>query len=137
VYALQNRHPQVGSGMIGELEKEMEETDFLNHVKKTLGASCLKHTKKLGKPIKKIAVCGGSGRFLLKNAIQTGVDAYITADFKYHEFFDADGHLLLIDPGHFESEQFTPEIFYTIIQKKFPTFAIHLSKVNTNPVNYF
>ncbi len=137
IYALQNKHPQAGSGMVGELEKEMTETDFLNLVKKTLKAGSIKHTKKLQKPIKKVALCGGSGRFLLKNAIRSGADAYITADFKYHEFFDADGQLLLIDPGHFETEQFTPEIFYDIIQKKFPKFAIHLSKVNTNPVNYF
>ena len=87
--------------------------------------------------IEKIAFCGGSGRFLLKDAIKSGADAYITADFKYHEFFDVDKNLILIDVGHFESEQFTPEIFYDIIQNKFPTFAIHLSKINTNPINYF
>lgn len=137
LYSLANKHPLVGSGMLGELKTGMNETDFLNHVKTIFGAGCLKHTAKLKKTIKKVAVCGGSGRFLLKNAIQRGADAYITSDFKYHEFFDAEDKLLLIDTGHFESERFTPEIFYDIIQKKFPTFAIRLSKVNTNPVNYF
>ncbi|MDP1800029.1 MAG: Nif3-like dinuclear metal center hexameric protein [Bacteroidota bacterium] len=137
IYSIANKHQQIGSGMVGELEKEMNENDFLGHVKKSLLCGCLKHTKKLGKSIKKVAICGGSGRFLLKNAINSGADAFITSDFKYHEFFDAENKILLIDAGHFETEQFTPEIFYEIIQNKFPTFAIRLSKTNTNPVNYF
>lgn len=137
VYSLENQHPQTGSGMIGELSEAMDENSFLGLVKKTFKAGVLRHTPKTGKMIKKVAVCGGSGRFLLKKAIQSGAQAYITADFKYHEFFDADGRLLLIDTGHYESEQFTPEIFYDCIHKKFPTFAIRLSKINTNPVNYF
>lgn len=137
IYSIANKHQQIGSGLIGELEIGMKEDDFLGHVKKCLLSGCLKHTKKTGKTIKKVAICGGSGRFLLKNAINSGVDAFITSDFKYHEFFDAENKLLLIDAGHFETEQFTPEIFYEIIQNKFPTFAIRLSKTNTNPVNYF
>jgi dinuclear metal center YbgI/SA1388 family protein len=137
IYALDNHHSGIGSGMVGELDVAMNETDFLNHVKKTFQVPSLKHTKRLDKKIKKVAICGGSGRFLLKNAIQSNSDAYITSDFKYHEYFDAENKLLLIDTGHYESEQFTPEIFYEIIQKKFTTFAIHLSKINTNPINYF
>jgi dinuclear metal center YbgI/SA1388 family protein len=137
VYLLTNKHPQIGSGMTGELENPMTEMDFLNHVKKTFGVPALKHTKKLGKNVKKVAFCGGSGHFLLKNAIGSQADAFITSDFKYHEFFDVDNKLLMIDTGHYESEQFTPEIFYEIINKKFTTFAIHLSKINTNPINYF
>ena len=137
IYSIANKHQQIGSGMIGEFEKEMNENDFLAHVKKSLLSGCLKHTNKTGKTIKKVAICGGSGRFLLKNAINSGADAFITADFKYHEFFDAENKLLLVDAGHFETEQFTPEIFYEIIQNKFSTFAIRLSKTNTNPVNYF
>ncbi len=137
IYSIANKHQQIGSGMIGELETGMKEDDFLGHVKKSLLSGCLKHTKKTGKIIKKVAICGGSGRFLLKNAINSGADAFITADFKYHEFFDAENKLLLNYAGHFETEQFTPEIFYEIIQNKFPTFAIRLSKTNTNPVNYF
>lgn len=137
VYALNNAHPQIGSGMVGTLKEPMHETEFLNHVKSVFRVPTVKHTQTLQKPVKKVAVCGGSGSFLLKNAINSGADAYITSDFKYHEFFDADHKLLLIDTGHYESEQFTPEIFYDIIKKKFTTFAIHLSKINTNPINYF
>jgi putative NIF3 family GTP cyclohydrolase 1 type 2 len=137
IYNLDNQHPLIGSGMIGELAEALKESDFLNHVKQVFKVPTIKHTKLLQKSIKKVAFCGGSGRFLLKNAISCGADAYITSDFKYHEYFDAENALLLIDTGHYESEQFTPEIFYDIIQKKFTTFAIHLSKINTNPINYF
>ena len=137
IYNLDNQHPLIGSGMVGELAEPLKESDFLNHVKKVFKVPTVKHTKLLQKSIKKIAFCGGSGRFLLKNAISCGADAYITSDFKYHEYFDAENALLLVDTGHYESEQFTPEIFYDIIQKKFTTFAIHLSKINTNPINYF
>jgi dinuclear metal center YbgI/SA1388 family protein len=137
IYAMSNHHPQVGSGMTGSFESEMTEEEFLKHVKKTFRAGMLKHTVKTGRKIKKVAVCGGSGRFLLKDAIKAGADAFITADFKYHEYFDAEGRLLLVDVGHNETEQFTPEIFYDVIRKNFATFAIHLSKINTNPVNYF
>jgi dinuclear metal center YbgI/SA1388 family protein len=137
VYPLSNKYNQVGSGLVGELEKGVPEDEFLKLVKKSLKANCLKYTKKTGKFVKKVALCGGSGRFLLKNAINSGSDAFITADFKYHEFFDAEDKLLLIDAGHYETEQFTPEIFSAVIQKKFPTFAVRLSKINTNPVNYF
>jgi putative NIF3 family GTP cyclohydrolase 1 type 2 len=87
--------------------------------------------------IEKIALCGGSGSFLLPNAITAGVQAFITADFKYHQFFDADSKLLIADIGHYESERFTPEIVYDLLKEKFPTFAIQISKTNTNPVNYF
>lgn len=137
IYELDKPYQEIGSGMIGELPEPMEELDFLNHVKATFKVPTLKHTKKTGRKVKKVAFCGGSGRFLLKNAIHSGAEAYITSDFKYHEFFDAENKLLLIDTGHYESEQFTPEIFYELIQKKFTTFAIHLSKINTNPINYF
>lgn len=137
IYSISNKHNLIGSGMLGEFEIPMTEQDFLLHVKKTFNSGCIKHTQKTGNNIKKVAVCGGSGRFLLKNAISNKTDAFITADFKYHEFFDVENKLLLIDAGHYETEQFTPEIFYEIIQNKFPTFAIRLSKTNTNPVNYF
>ncbi|MGZ3900031.1 MAG: Nif3-like dinuclear metal center hexameric protein, partial [Bacteroidia bacterium] len=137
IYSLGNRLGTVGSGLTGELENPLNEDDFLALVKKSLNAECLKYTQKTGKSVKKVALCGGSGRFLLKNAINSQSDAFITADFKYHEYFDAEGKILLIDAGHYETEQFTPEIFYDIIRKKFPTFAIRLSKIKTNPVNYF
>jgi dinuclear metal center YbgI/SA1388 family protein len=137
IFDLNNTHSQVGSGMLGEFEFPMEEIDFLHHIKSTFNVPLIKHTQTLNKKIKTVAVCGGSGYFLLKNAINASVDAYITSDFKYHEFFDVDNKLLLIDAGHYESEQYTPEIFYSIIRNKFTTFAIHLSKINTNPINYF
>ncbi len=137
VYPLDNSYQNVGSGMTGEFEKSIPETDFLNLVKKTFNLKVVKHTSLLNKPIKKVAFCGGSGSFLIKNAINSGSDAYISSDIKYHEFFDAESRILIADTGHFENEQFTPEIFYTLIQKKFTTFATYLSKVNTNPVNYF
>ncbi len=137
VYALANKLNTVGSGLVGELKTELNEDDFLKLVKKSLKSDCLKYTQKRGKFVKKVALCGGSGSFLLKNAINAKVDAFVTSDFKYHEFFDADQKLLLIDAGHYETEQFTPEIFYSIVQNKFPTFAIRLSKIKTNPVNYF
>jgi dinuclear metal center YbgI/SA1388 family protein len=137
IYHLSNNHPLVGSGMRGELVEPIQEKEFLKHVKNTFKVPFIKHTPLTGKMIKKVAICGGSGRFLLKEALRSGADAFITADFKYHEYFDADGRILVIDTGHYESEQFTPEIFYDIIKKKFATFAIHLSKINTNPVNYF
>lgn len=137
VYPLDNSYQNVGSGMTGEFEKPIPETDFLNLVKKTFNLKVVKHTSLLNKPIKKVAFCGGSGSFLIKNAINSGSDAYISSDIKYHEFFDAESRILIADTGHFENEQFTPEIFYTLIQKKFTTFATYLSKVNTNPVNYF
>ena len=137
IYPLENKLNIVGSGLIGEFEAGIDEDTFLGLTKKTFKAGFLKHTKKRGKSVKKVAICGGSGRFLLKNAINTQCDAFITADFKYHDFFEVEHKLLLIDAGHYETEQFTPEIFYEIISKKFATFAIHLSKISTNPVNYF
>lgn len=137
LFSITNKLSTVGSGIVGELETPLSEDEFLTMVKKALNCEMLKFTEKRGKNVKKVALCGGSGRFLLKNAINSGSDAYITADFKYHEYFDTEGKILLVDAGHYETEQFTPEIFYDLIKKKFPTFAIRLSKIKTNPVNYF
>jgi dinuclear metal center YbgI/SA1388 family protein len=137
IYSLQNKSPFIGSGMVGELAETMEELKFLEHVKKTFIVPVIKHTALSGKLIKRVAICGGSGSFLLKQAIARQADAFITADFKYHEYFDVENKLLLVDAGHYETEQFTSEIFYELIKKKFTTFAIHLSKINTNPINYF
>jgi len=115
----------------------MIENDFLNHLKIVFNLKSVKHTKFLEKKIQKVSLCGGSGSFLLKNAINLKSDIYISSDFKYHEFFDAENSILIADIGHYESEQFTPEIFYEIISNKFPTFALYLTEINTNPVNYF
>ena len=128
---------QVGSGMIGILENEMSENDFLRLIKDKLNVGALRHTGLSDKPIKKVAICGGSGSFLIEDAKRCGADAYITADLKYHDFFEADNEILIIDAGHFETEQFTKQLFADIILKKNPKFAVQISRVNTNSVNYF
>jgi dinuclear metal center YbgI/SA1388 family protein len=136
VYPLANNWETAGAGMIGFLDEELSELAFLEKVKETFNAKSLRYTRLIGKEIKKVAVCGGSGANFLSNAIQAGADVFITADFKYHQFFDADGKIVIAEIGHFESEQFTKEIFYELLMKNFTNFAIHLSEVNTNPINY-
>ncbi len=136
IVALSNSNNQVGAGMIGELATEMDEKAFLNHLKKVMKADGIRYTALRGQKLKKVAVCGGSGSFLLKNAINAGADVFVTADFKYHQFFDAENQLIIADIGHYESEQYTMELFYEILTRKFTTFALHLSKINTNPINY-
>jgi dinuclear metal center YbgI/SA1388 family protein len=137
IYQLENTYQNIGSGMVGELETPISEMEFLARLKSVFMLKLIKHTPLLTKSIKKVALCGGSGSFLLKNAINSKSDIYISSDFKYHEFFDAENKILIADIGHYESEQFTPEIFYEIISNKFPTFASYLTETNTNPVNYF
>ena len=123
-------------GMIGELQTAMNEMEFLNFVKSTLGCGVIRHSKFLEKPIKKVAVLGGSGSFGISAAKAAGVDAYLTADLKYHDFFSAENQILLMDIGHYESEQFTKTFLKTYLTKKIPNFAVLLSKINTNPVKY-
>jgi len=137
IYSLDNTHPCVGSGMIGTLPKPMAEKDFLTHLKKAMKLECIRHSPLLGKKIERVALCGGSGSFLLPDALAKGAQVLVTADFKYHQFFDADSKLVIADIGHYESEQFTPEIIYALLKEKFTTFALQFSKTNTNPVNYF
>lgn len=137
VFQLDNKYQKVGSGMIGDLENPMNELEFLDFVKNKLKTKVIRHTPFLNKAIKRVAVCGGAGSFLLKNAIHSAADVFITGDFKYHEFFDAEDRILINDIGHFESEQFTQELLLEIIQKKFPNFAVRLTEVNTNPINYY
>ncbi len=136
LYPITNAFQEVGAGLIGELPSPQEETNFLYFVKDAMKAEVIRHTVFTGKKVRKVAVCGGSGSFLLKQAITAGADVFVTADFKYHEFFDAEGKLVIADIGHFETEQFTQELLAEIISKKFPTFAIRLTKINTNPVKY-
>lgn len=136
IVLLENDNPEIGAGAIGELEHEMDAKDFLAFLKQKMNAKMVRHTKDLGRPIKKVAVCGGAGSFLLKNAIAQKADVFVSGDFKYHEFFDAESHLMIADIGHYESEQFTSEIFLALISQKFSTFAVRLSEVVTNPVNY-
>ena len=136
ILSTDNALSQVGAGIIGELEKPMSEMDFLVYLKSAMNTNCVRFSPTAGKQIKKVAACGGSGSFLLNTAIYQGADVFVTGDFKYHQFFDADGKILIADIGHYESEQFTKELIFEYLNKKSIKFAVHLSKVNTNPVNY-
>jgi dinuclear metal center YbgI/SA1388 family protein len=132
-----NSFDLVGSGMMGELPEPKNETAFLTEIKAAFGLQVIKHTALTGRKVKKVAVCGGSGSFLMKTALAARADFYITADIKYHEFFDAEGQLVVADIGHWESEQFTPDLLVGVLKANFPTFAVLKSEVNTNPVKYF
>jgi len=136
VYELANKFQDIGSGVIGELEVEESEDDFLSRLKTDLKTDCIRHTNLLGKKVKKVAICGGSGSFLLNDAIAAGADVFVTADFKYHQFFDADNKIIIADVGHYESEQYTNELIYEILNEKIPNFAVRLTKKSTNPINY-
>lgn len=137
IYPLDNIYEETGAGMIGELENAIPEKDFLDKIKEVFNVGCIRHTQLLNKSIKKVAICGGSGSFLLAKAMSSSADIFITGDFKYHQFFDAENKILIADIGHYESEQFTKELFYDILKKKFPNFAFYFSEENTNPVNYY
>jgi dinuclear metal center YbgI/SA1388 family protein len=137
IYPIQNENPYEGSGMIGSLEKALDEGAFLNLLKDTFRCGVIRHTKFLNKKIKTVALCGGSGSFLLRKAIAQNADVFVTGDFKYHEFFDAENRILIADIGHYESEQFTSKIIADKLKEKFTNFAIHLTEINTNPINYF
>lgn len=136
IYDLQNQHQNIGLGMIGELENPMAEKSFLALVKEKMQAEGIRHSQFLGKKIQKVAVLGGSGSFAIKNAIQAGADAFLTADLKYHQFYEAENQLILADIGHFESERYTKNYIVDYLTKKIPNFAIILSEENTNPVKY-
>ena len=137
VVPLCNNYQTVGSGVIGELQVELDEREFLNLLKKQFNLTIIKHTALLNKPIKKVALCGGAGSFLTKNAIASKADIYVTSDIKYHEFFDARNKIVVADIGHWESEQFTVDLLVEILQSKSPIFAVLKSEVKTNPVEYF
>ena len=137
VLQLSNNDPGVGSGLLGELENPMSETDFLTSLKLQFKVPTVRHSVFLGKTIKKVAICGGAGSFLISRALACAADAFVTADMKYHEFFDANGRLLMADIGHYESEQFTIDLLQEFLAQKFPTFAVLKTGVNTNPVHYF
>jgi dinuclear metal center YbgI/SA1388 family protein len=132
-----NPNQDIGAGMLGTLPAPLSEPDFLALLKRQMKTGVIRHTALRGKNISKVALCGGSGSFLLKDAIGAEADIFITGDYKYHQFFDAEDKIIIADIGHYESEQFTPEIFEAIIKKKFPTFAVLLSNLNTNPVKYY
>jgi len=135
-YPLNNENQHEGAGMIGELTEPVETTTFLKQLKNDFNSPCIRHTAIHKKYIQRIAFCGGSGSFLLKKAIQEKADIYITGDFKYHEFFDAEQQIIIADIGHYESEQFTKDLIRDVLKKNFTNFVVYLSKTNTNPVNY-
>jgi dinuclear metal center YbgI/SA1388 family protein len=136
IQRLENENQEVGSGMIGELEDAEEPIEFLERLKISMNTNCVRHTSIVRPEIKRVAVCGGSGSFLLQDAIRADADVFVSADFKYHEFFDSDGKIIIADIGHYESEQFTKELISEVLREKFRTFAINFSKTVTNPIRY-
>jgi hypothetical protein len=137
VVSLVNRHTGIGSGLTGELPEAVDESVFLNRLKDVFRLAVIRHTAFTGRHIKRVALCGGSGSFLIPSALAVDADIYVTADMKYHEFFDADGRILIADIGHYESEQFTIDLLVEHLEQKFTTFAVLKTGVVTNPVRYF
>jgi dinuclear metal center YbgI/SA1388 family protein len=136
IISMDNEHEYVGAGRIGELPNPKSAREFLSILKKSFKSECVRHSSILDKKIKTVALCGGSGNFLLPQAKQYGADIFVSADFKYHDFFNAENKIMIADIGHYESEQYTIELIGDFLRKKFPRFAFHLSKINTNPINY-
>lgn len=136
LYPLENEWIQAGAGIVGELETPETELEFLKRIKKIFEVECVKHNRLTGREIQKVALCGGAGAFLIPQAIRSGADIFITGEIKYHDYFGHEDEILLAEIGHYESEQYTKEIFYSIIRDLFPNFALHLSKINTNPIKY-
>jgi len=137
LHLLENENQEIGSGMIGDLPKPLENKEFLKYVKEKMNLKVIRHTQFIEKPIQKVALCGGSGSFLLKKAMVKGADAFVSADFKYHEFFDAEGKCIIADIGHYESEIYTTELFRDFLKKQFPEIKIHITEKNTNPIDYY
>ncbi len=137
IYPLENKHEKTGGGMAGFLDEEMPEMLFLEQVKKVLHVPVVRHNGFSDRKLKKIAICGGSGSFLMDAAFRSGADAFLTADIKFHEFFEYQHQMLVADVGHYESEQFTTEILVELLKEKFANFALQISKHSTNPVHYF
>ncbi|PWJ41821.1 Nif3-like dinuclear metal center hexameric protein [Sediminitomix flava] len=138
LHQLENVNQEVGSGMVGSLENEMEPIEFLKYLKDKMELSCIRHTKLTDGKIKKVAVCGGAGSFLLHRAKAAGADIYITGDFKYHEFFDAEEQIIIADIGHYESEIFTKDILVSYVKEQAKdVFPVISCDTNTNPIQYF
>lgn len=137
MYSILNKNQDEGAGMVGELETAVDEHTFLNTVKEIFNCGIIRHTKLKGEEVKRVAFCGGSGSFLLNDAKSVQADVFITGDFKYHEFFDAENQIVIADIGHYESEQFTSNRIQDLLTKNFPNLQVLLSEINTNPINYF
>ncbi len=136
IYVLENTFNHVGSGVFGDLDTEISSIEFLKNLKSKMKTDCVRHTKLVKKSIKRVAICGGSGAFLLNKAKMVKSDIFISSDFKYHDFFNSENEIIIADIGHYESEQFTKELIYDMLINNFSKFAVLLSKVNTNPINY-
>ena len=136
IFSLNIKFKSVGAGLIGDLNESIDPAKFISSLKIKMNTSCVRYTELIDKKIKTVAVCGGSGSFLLSTAINSNADIFISSDFKYHEFFDADNKIIIADIGHFESEQYTKDLIYDFLRKKITKFAVHLSQVKTNPINY-
>jgi dinuclear metal center YbgI/SA1388 family protein len=137
ILALENTFDAAGSGLLGYLPQPVPEREFLAMLKKAFGLSVIRHTCLQGKPVEKVALCGGAGSFLIKTALAAGADFYVTADVKYHEFFDAENRLVIADIGHYESEQYSISLVFDHLKQKCTTFAVLKTEINTNPVQYF
>ncbi|HPF02724.1 MAG TPA: Nif3-like dinuclear metal center hexameric protein [Bacteroidales bacterium] len=137
LYPLENENLNAGLGCVGNLPEPVDEKSFLTMLKENLGSGSIRYSNLTGKKISKVALCGGSGGQLTGDAIASGADAFVTADLKYHSFFEAENRILLVDAGHYETEKFSTELLYDLITKKFPKFALRFSEINTNPINYF
>ncbi len=136
LYPLKNQWMQAGSGLIGELSDEMATSKFLQFVKDTFQAECVKFNSYVGKTVRTVALCGGSGAFLLSKAIGQGADVFLTGEIKYHDYFGHEEDLLMVEIGHYESEQYTMEIFYSIIKEACPALPVKQTMAATNPINY-
>ena len=137
ISTLDNTNQNIGMGMIGDLKNEMSEFEFLSLLKTEMNTTNIRHSSLLNKPIKRVAVLGGSGSFAISAAKRAGADIFVTADLKYHDFFQAENKIVLADIGHYESEQFTKNFLVAYLTKKITNFAVVLSRTNTNPVKYF
>ena len=137
IYSIENKNQNIGMGMVGDLENEMAETDFMDFLKDKMKTEVVRHSKLLNKKIKRVAVLGGSGSFAIQSAISAGADAFVTADLKYHDFYGAENRILVADIGHFESERYTKDLLTAYLSEKFINFAILKSAINTNPVYYY
>ena len=135
-YPLQNEWTQAGAGIVGELEEPETETDFLRRVKKLFEVGCVKHSRMTGRLIQTVALCGGAGAFLLPKAVRAHADVFLTGEVKYHDYFSYENDILIAEIGHYESEQYTKDLLYSIIREKFPTLDAQLTRVNTNPIKY-
>ena len=135
-YPVQNVWAQAGAGVIGELEEPETESDFLRRIKQTFEVGCVKHSRMAGRLIQKVALCGGAGAFLLPRAMSSQADVFITGEMKYHDYFYYENSILIAEIGHYESEQYTKELIYSLLEKMFPSLELQMTRINTNPIKY-